>query len=529
MFKAATILSVLLLLLTSCQNTGRIKEKLPVTKTNTAYLKDTPLLIDADILQNASKSIQDLYTANHSQTLWVTQADRTALQKAVNDAALDGLLPEDYNSTFLKEFEALNYITKTECMRYDLMMTEAFCTLATHLFKGKLKPSGVYEDWALAPKKIDINKLLTDALQNHAIEDAINRCRPRHAVYAGLRKSLEYLNQLPDDSKLPAITIERTVTANDSSAVVGLIKQRLAYWGDLDADNAKGNIYDKATADAVKRFQNRHGIYADGVVNNRTADALNFTRSQRKEQVIANLERWRWYPYDFGEAAIVINIPDYRLDVLENNTIDTIQTYKVVVGKPERRSPVLHSTLNALVINPTWTVPPTILKEDLTPSAIKDRAHFANLNIKIYKDGTEIAAQDWDPAIADKYMYVQGPGDRNSLGRIKFNFNNSFSVYLHDTNHRELFAKSYRALSSGCVRVQNPFKLAGYVLDNEKAGWTKEKLDEIVDAGETKSVYIQKSIQVHQLYWTAWMDKGGPQFRNDIYSLDKILYDKLRS
>jgi murein L,D-transpeptidase YcbB/YkuD len=214
--------------------------------------------------------------------------------------------------------------------------------------------------------------------------------------------------------------------------------------------------------------------------------------------------------------------------VLENNK-DTVQTYNVVVGKPTRRSPVLHSVLSNLVLNPTWTVPPTFMKEDLTPSAIKDTAYFNRLNMKIFKRNVEIPVAQWDSLKPNNYVYVQSPGNHNSLGRIKFNFRNSFSVYLHDTNHREYFKKPYRALSSGCVRVQDPFKLAGYVLDNEKADWTKERMDEIVASEETQSIGLKKTTHVHQLYWTAWMDKGGLQFRNDIYSLDKILYDKLRS
>ena len=528
MLRSITIVSVMLLLLASCQNTGRIKEQLPVQPVNTEQLKNTSLSFTSEILQTASDPAKAFYVANNNRTVWIAKADRTALLDAINAAAADGLVPEEYNATFLKQFEALTSITEEESLRYDLMMTEAFITLSNHLFKGKLQPSGVYDDWALAPKKLDTDKLLTEAIQNHNVTEVIDRCRPRHAVYTGLRKSLGQLNNLADDSGIAAISITKSITLNDTTAVTGLIKQRLAYWGDLDTTNAQGNNYDAATANAVKKFQERHGIVPDGVVNTRTANALNFTRNQRKEQVIANLERWRWFPYDFGERAIVINIPNYRLAVLENNT-DTIQTYKVVVGKPERRTPILYSTLNNLVINPTWTVPPTILKEDLTPSATKDRRYFANLNMKIFKNDEEVSAQDWDPAIADHYRYVQGPGDHNSLGRIKFNFRNSYSVYLHDTNHKENFAKPYRALSSGCVRVQNPFKLAGYVLDKQDTGWTKDKIDEIVATGETTNVGIKKSIQVHQLYWTAWMDKGGLQFRNDIYSLDKILYDKLRS
>ena len=528
MLRFITIIALITVLFSSCQNTGRIKEQLPVQPVNTENLKNTPLIFSTTVLEKASEAAKAFYAANNNTTVWINKTDRTALQDAVSGAAADGLTPEEYNLNFLKEFEALTSISEEEAMRYDLMMTEAFTTLSNHLFKGKLQPSGVYDDWALAPKKLDSGKLLTEALQNHNITEVIDRCRPRHAIYSGLRKSLEQLSNLPDDSNIATVIITKPVTLKDTTAIMGVIKQRLAYWGDLDLVLSEGNVYDAATAGAVKKFQERHGIVADGVVNTRTADALNFTRNQRKEQVIANLERWRWFPYDFGERAIVINIPNYRLAVLENNT-DTIQTYKVVVGKPERRTPILYSTLNNLVINPTWTVPPTILKEDLTPSATKDRSYFANLNMKIYKNDEEVSAQEWDPAIADHYRYVQGPGDHNSLGRIKFNFRNSYSVYLHDTNHKENFAKPYRALSSGCVRVQNPFKLAGYVLDKQEKGWTKDKIDEIVATGETTNVNIQKSIQVHQLYWTAWMDKGGLQFRNDIYSLDKILYNKLRS
>ncbi len=528
MIKASTIVCVLLVLCAACQNTGRIKEQLPTQPANTAHLKNTTLPFDLTLLQDAPEHIQAFYAAKGYTTLWTDPADRKALQQAVKDVETDGLVPEDYNITFLTDFEALQSVSEQDCMRYDLMMTQAFTKLATHLFKGKLKPTGVYSDWALAPKKLDTGKLLTEALENHTITEVINRCRPRHQVYNSLRKSLAYLNALQDDTKLDSITYSKPVTLNDSTAVVPAIKQRLVFWQDLDSVSATVNVYDKATAAAVKKFQERHGIVPDGIVNKRTVQALNFTRNQRKEQVIANLERWRWFPYDFGERAIVINIPDYGLAVLENNK-DTIQTYKVVVGKPERRTPVLQSTLSNLVINPTWTVPPTILKEDLTPSAAKDRNHFANLNMKIYKGETEVSAQEWDPLLADHYRYVQGPGDHNALGRIKFNFRNSYSVYIHDTNHKENFSKPYRALSSGCVRVQNPFKLAGYVLDRQDAGWTKDKIDEMVATGETTNVYIQKSIQVHQLYWTAWMDKGRLQFRNDIYSLDKILFNKLRS
>ncbi|SFQ10482.1 L,D-transpeptidase family protein [Flavobacterium akiainvivens] len=509
---------------TTCKNAVATSEKTP-TQANTAHLKDTSLAFNENLLAEHSQEVLAFYKANNNKTVWIKPEDRKAIIAAVADAGSDGLLPEEYNLHYLQNFESLKSVSKEDCMRYDLMLTESVSKLCSHLFKGKLKPSQVYHDWALAPKKFDANKLLSEAIEKHNIPEIINRCRPRHATYEALRNSLSYINSLPEDN-IPAIAFTKDITLNDSAASVGIIKQRLVYWGDLDKESATGNVFDKTTQNAVKKFQVRHGLSTTGKVDKATAETLNVTRQQRREQLIANLERWRWFPYDFGERAVVVNIPTFSMCVLENGK-DTLQTYRVVVGKPDRRSPVLHSVLNNLVINPTWTVPPTYLKKDLVPAALKDTAHFAHLNMKIMYKGEEIPVSEWDAEKADHYVYVQSPGDHNSLGRIKFNFQNGFYVYLHDTNHKEYFRKGYRALSSGCVRIENPFKLAGYVLENENAGWTSDAVQEMVASNETQSIGLKKTIHVHQLYWTAWMDKDGLQFRPDIYKLDKILYNKL--
>lgn len=528
MMKAAIILLCVLLLFSSCKNAVGGKEKLPEAIVNTQHLKNISHPIDEDLLYDASKGIKDFYEANGLKTVWTEEKSRKALHLAIKEATKDGLMPTDYNITTLLAFENNITITEEQCTEYDILLTQSFRKLANHLFKGKLKPYKVYHDWALPSKNLNSNKLLTEALANNSVNETLAKCRPTHKIYKSLREGLEFLNSLPDDNGFQEIAVNRTVKLKDSGAVVIAIKNRLVYWKDMDSTDAGSNIYDRKTIRAVKHFQKRHGIYPDGVVSGRTLAALNTSLDKRKQQVIANLERWRWFAYDFGEKALLINIPEYQMAVLEDN--DTIEVYRVVVGKPGRRTPVLHAILSNLVINPTWTVPPTILKEDLTPSATEDRSYFASHNMKIYKhrDTVETSPEEWDPEKADHYRYVQGPGVDNSLGLVKFNFRNSFSVYLHDTNHRELFGKGYRALSSGCVRVQNPLKLAGYVLEKEEAEWTKEKLDEMIALGETKNVSLKKGTHVHQLYWTAWMDKGGLQFRNDVYNLDNILYKKLR-
>ncbi|AWH84885.1 peptidoglycan-binding protein [Flavobacterium album] len=520
--KAVIILLSLLFLFPSCKKAGEANKK-PV---NTAYLKDTPLPVASGLPEDCTASVKEFYGANGSKTAWTNSACRKALLATIKDAESDGLDPKDYNQDSLEKFEALTSITKEECVQYDILLTESFTKLATHLFKGKLKPRGMYRDWALAPKTLNTNKLLAEGLESHDVGEVLGRCRPKHPIYAGLRKSLKYLDGLPDDSAIDKIEFKKPLKLNDSGAVVAAIKQRLDYWGDLPDEKAKDSLYDHATAKAVKKFQQRHGIYATGIVDSRTAEALNFTRDERKTQIVVNLERWRWFPYDFGKQAIIVNIPDYRLTIVENNK-DTLDTYKVIVGKPDRRSPVLYSSINQLVINPTWTIPPTYLTKDLAPAAIKDTAHFSHLNIKIFRGKKEVRVAEWDSLKPDHYVYVQSPGSYNSLGRIKFNFRNGYYVYLHDTNHREYFKKNYRALSSGCVRVEDPFRLAEYVLHDDK-DLNREKLDEMVAQGDTQYVGLKKTTPIHQLYWTAWMDRDGLQFRNDIYNLDKALYDKLR-
>ncbi|MDV6169093.1 L,D-transpeptidase family protein [Flavobacterium sp. DG1-102-2] len=529
MKNAALTILLFIFLLPSCKNTIGGSDKLPQPAADTRQLKNASHNIDTALLDGQPDAVQSFYKGNGLKTAWVKDTDRKSLLLAIQQTLDDGLKPADYNLEALMAFENNTVITKEECVTYDILLTKSFRKLASHLFKGKLKPYNVYYDWALPAKSINANKLLTDALADHSVTETLNKCRPSHKIYASLRKSMKFLNSLNDDASFSVLPKNSVIKLKDSGAVVSDIKARLVFWKDLSSEDAKSSTFDRPTLRAVKKFQKRHGIYPNGIVSGSTVAALNISLEKRKQQIVANLERWRWFANDFGPKALVINIPEFQMAVLENGR-DTVQLYKVVVGKPGRRSPVLHSILSNLVINPTWTVPPTILKEDLTPSASEDRSYFANHNMKIYRYKDTIATdpEEWDPEKADHYRYVQGPGVNNSLGLVKFNFKNSFSVYLHDTNHRELFSKGYRALSSGCVRVQEPLKLAGYIIDKEDAGWTKEKLDEMIAGAETKNVGLKKETHVHQLYWTAWMDRDGVQFRNDIYNLDNILYKKLR-
>jgi murein L,D-transpeptidase YcbB/YkuD len=227
------------------------------------------------------------------------------------------------------------------------------------------------------------------------------------------------------------------------------------------------------------------------------------------------------------EDYLVVNIPDYKLIVVENN--DTTITQKVVVGTNKRKTPILNSYLKTVVLNPTWTIPPTILKEDVVPAMKRNRNYLSNKNIKIYDASNNVVSpENWNASKPHNYRYVQEPGPNNTLGEMKILFPNHHSIYLHDTNHRNLFGLNNRSLSSGCIRVEKPLELAGYFL-NHSESWSKEKIDSVVATRKTHYVKIEKKYNLYIWYWTAWSLNGKLQFRKDIYDYDAALYEKLRT
>lgn len=472
-------------------------------------------------------SLTSFYKMNGFKTVWNTPKHRQLILEELTDADKEGLEPKEYGIDDLNRYEhGMAKLTEKEITNYDVQMTISIQKYLTHLMQGKLNPRDLYGDWDLARNPIEINQTLTDAVAGDSLQVIIEKAKPHHIVYKKLKKALALINRFPIDT-LKKIEISGKLKANDTSQAVIDIKKRLIYWKDLTAQDSLTTLYDPETAKAIKKFQSRHGLAADGVIGSSTIMALNMTKNIRKEQIIANLERWRWFPREMGEHYIVVNIPDYKLHTVFKN--DTTRTHNIIVGTSKRKTPILSSKLSYAVFNPTWTVPPTILKEDIIPATTKNRNYLTGKNITVYdKNGKEVSISNWNPEKALNYRYVQSPGTYNSLGMVKIMFPNNFTVYLHDTNHREYFDKTNRSLSSGCVRVQNPLELTEYLLD-DKQNWSLEKITETLKREKTQNAKIKNDIAIHQLYWTAWSDDNTLQFRPDIYTLDASLYSKLRN
>jgi murein L,D-transpeptidase YcbB/YkuD len=488
------------------------------------------IAIDSLFIQKfGNPLLNSFYKTNNNQAVWLKSATtRNFLLITLYSCAEDGLDPKEFECQKLAAYETkFDSLSNSELIEYDVLLTRKLQKYVAQLTNGKLSPKTLYRDWDLKENKTDINQVLASFIKGDSLSEKTQRLKPNHLVYKSLTKMLQLLNTFPEDT-IKCIEVRKLINRREKNPALITIKQRLVYWKDLDASVHSDAVYDDKTFTAVKKFQLRHGLNPDGVIGYRTVEALNFSRNHRREQVIVNLERWKWFPRELGNHYIIVNIPEYNLKVVKNK--DTIETKRIVVGQIARKTAVLSSTFNNIILNPTWTVPPTILLEDLLPAATKNRNYFASRNIVIYDYYNQVVSPyRWNPAKYKNYRYVQSPGDENSLGNVKFNFPNHYSVYLHDTNHRDYFVKNFRSLSSGCVRVENPLPLAQYMLNDPK-NWSMEKICDVIFTKKTTVLALKEKINIHQLYWTAWMDADGTlEFRTDIYNLDDELYEKLRN
>jgi len=290
---------------------------------------------------------------------------------------------------------------------------------------------------------------------------------------------------------------------------------------------ANPNLYAGEIVAAVQRFQARHGLTADGSVGPATLAALNVPVEQRIAQLRANLERGRWVMGDLERDFIVVNIAGFRTYVVRDDEV--VWTTRSVVGRPYRRTPIFKAKMTYAVLNPTWTVPPTIFRQDILPQLRRgDFSYLTSHNMQILDarggivDPTSV---DWAGARSFPYNFVQGPGRDNALGRVKFMFPNEHFVYLHDTPSRDLFQQTTRAFSSGCIRLENPLDLATLLLGSK---WDRKRIDAAIAAGKTETVFLDKAITVMLLYWTAEVDaQGRLAFWPDVYSRDASVIEAL--
>lgn len=486
------------------------------------------------------------YRRNNYQPVWSNGikgcSSVSDLLLLIRSSRNEGLEPENYH---LYKIKALLQKTGSESAAafpgdvsaltdLELLCTDAYLLLASHFFEGRIRPERLYDKWMAADTDADFAAILQEAVNNNSITGSLKQLLPPHAGYSALKKQLELYRSLASEHKQEPIPPGRLIERGDRDSRLPAVQRRLEMLGDLPAEeNSVPERYNGRLVSGVISFQKRHGLKADGIVGDRTLAALNLGFKERIRKIKVNLERWRWTPHNLGNRYILVNIADYSLTVVEEGR--KVMDMRVVVGRDYRKTPVFNDRLRYIVINPFWNVPRRIAVKDILPKIKEDRVYLDRNNFSILSGWGRSAciidpqSIDWPAASARSFRYRlrQDPGPANPLGRIKFMFPNKFAVYLHDTPSKRLFGLKRRGYSSGCIRIEKPIDLAEYVL-RDQACWSRENLLKAIDTGRRLVLPVKAEIDIHIMYWTAWVDrKGDLQFRKDIYERDRPLSDAL--
>jgi L,D-transpeptidase YcbB len=482
----------------------------------------------------AARVLPALYEMHGYQPFW--DAVRIAsLINLVRGSAEDGLTPADYHLAALEKLAA-STATPLQSAQLDLIATDAYVVLLSNLYFGKVDPVSLDNRWNFGTRQIeerDAAQFVLDALSRPDVADAINQVRPNHWMYKNLTDALAAYRAIENAGGWPTIADGPTLRRGMTDARVPSLRRRL-----LASQDATGTATDDATFDesleaALKHFQARHYLAADGTAGADTRRELNVSVGQRIDQIRVNLERGRWVLHQKPDRElVVVDVAGFEVRYIRDRAV--VWRTRAQVGKPYRQTPIFRSTIQEVVINPTWTVPPGILGNDILPAVRKDPAYLEKRGLRVIdRDGRTV-----DPGSIDfakytggnfPYMIRQEPGPTNALGRVKIMFPNPYLVYLHDTPSQNLFEKERRAFSSGCIRTERPFELVDLLLAGSSQ-WNRAALDAELNTGKTRTIRLPTPVPVLLLYWTVDRnDAGEIVFKADPYGRDPKLLMALGS
>ncbi len=490
-----------------------LRNRLEAVDDGTIFVGSEALAVHPDLFR--------FYAARAYAHAWGTHA--TELVEQINASKDDGLHPEAYHLDRLLGLLGRDLDEETAA-DLDLLLTDAFLHLGEHLLRGRVDPSTLYEKWYPAHRERDLVALLEQALASGDFDSALDSLRPQHPAYDRLRDALAR-TRAAADADLPIILPARTLEIGHESVRVPLVRQRLDLFGEVvpETPDSLNLIYTAELSEVVRRFQTRHGLEANGTVDQPTRHALNRSSEDWTDAILLNLERWRWLPDSLGTRHVFVNLPSFRLQVMEYG-VETL-AMNVVVGKKSWYTPVLSDTMEAVIFHPTWGVPPSIASAETLPLArSRGSEYLSSRGYNVYHKGARVdpATVNWDEAGAYDYFFIQSPGPANPLGTVKFAFPNKHDIYIHDTNQKRLFGRSRRAFSHGCIRAEQPRDLAAHLLARQD--WEGEEVDDVFSARRTKNVALDEPLLVHLVYLTAHADtEGGLSFYDDVYGHDAVL------
>jgi murein L,D-transpeptidase YcbB/YkuD len=467
------------------------------------------------------------YYAKHGNLLiWsdskgTAHPQRAVLLDALRRAGEQGLDPNDYAADRLLAMEKeigdrpRDPNAASRLADFDLLATTSFFRYAADLSTGRVHPDEVQKDWRTSPPEIDVAAALDQALAKTDLPGLLATLPPPHPGYQRLREALGTLREIDAAGGWPAVPPGEKLGPRSTGPRVAALRQRLG--------EPPGDRFDAGLTKAVKRFQDLVGLHPDGIVSDDTIAALNVSVVDRIRQVELNLERWRWIPRELGDPHVLVNVPGFDLELARTGG-PTWRT-KVVAGRAYTPTPILSDRIVAFVVNPPWNVPDSIATNEYLPELRKNPRVLERQHMKIL-EGSGDKAHEIDPASVswakvdpDKFPYRlrQDPGDKNPLGKIKFDLTNDFHVYLHDTPAGSVFERADRDVSHGCIRVKGALELADLLASDP----VKDKLHEAEAQPEERRIELSPPVPVHILYFTSWVDEaGGLHFGPDVYGFD---------
>lgn len=482
---------------------------------------------------HSSEILPTIYAQKLFTPLWLNGASDT-LKKVeqmlgfIKDIKYHGLNSKDYHcdqiETLYKNIllNGLDEVKTTDFAHLDLLLTDAFLMLSSHLYNGKYDPYSLEIQYGIQRGKpeLALDYKLYKMLARDNVEEFMTVFYPKaHGYVQMVNKAKELDAKLKIDftiSLSPDYDFSKLNRDSLTLSQIGRKMNLLGYEFPLDTFVTDSLEREKI----IKKFQFYHGLNQDGKFGRRTFEALNTPIEHRLYQLYINMERMRWLPEKYDEFRIVVNIADYSLDLIDE--MDTVIHMKTIIGRSVRETPVFSSKMSYLVFSPTWTVPQGILRNDILPAVARDISYLSKKNMVVLNRSNEIVnpdSIDWKLARKGSFPYTiqQQPGDDNALGRVKFMFPNRYSVYLHDTPAKSLFDRDERLFSSGCIRIEQPFELAKILL-NDSTQWGDEQIQNAMALDEELVVSLKRPVQVYIYYLTAW---EGDHFRKDVYDRDK--------
>ncbi len=511
------------------------------------------------------EEIRKLYKKNNYRLIWfdnfeLKPAAHLLIQSLRETVADDRHLYSYQMPAMLAAVQNLTSMPK-DVTALDILLSESFLTFSQDSQNNHFLPdlnshdhAPEYKQEELAPEfrlsSADVLAQLMDNLPHQRLYSLIETFTPSHHGYLQLREQLVRYQEVVRAGQWRSMPDGDELTLSDVHQDIGILRNTLLLFGELETSsisrffgagmdevnpelvfdaNDPRFTFDEDLQQGLKRYQQNNGLEITGTLNQETRQQLQISPQRIARKIAFNMKRWRHLPAELGEKHVLVNMADYKLQLVENSEV-RYQT-KVIIGRPARRTPTLVDPMSNIVLNPTWTVPRRIAVNDILPKVKRDVDYLKRQNLQVFRNLSDGSEQIIDPYSVDwskvsgkrmRYRFRQTAGPHNSLGTVKFNLPNDMAIYLHDTNHRELFAKDKRALSSGCVRVENPLQLAELLLEG-KPGWTNKRLQQVVETRRTMYVPLPKPVPTYLLYRTAWVDEQGTlQMRPDVYNWDQL-------